>query len=704
MREKKIFPLPWYAWMLIFFGGSLAVLLCLWPVVGVDCDLWYHMTGGAYIAKHFRLPDGPFFSFVHDNLPWIVYYWLFQVLVHGIYQLGGYVGLIVLRTGLTLAAIWCIYSFLRAEVRDDDNGGILLIMAMTCAYAMAILPRELNLRPHCVTYLCIVLIHHIVNHKPRLVWLVPVVALLWVNIHGMLYPILLLLCGAYLAEHFLMGMLHRPEQANLRAARWPLIISLYTVLATPAGINLLPLPFNPPPYLSKFVQEMFPQSPDRFFSFGFYRSGQWMDTAVSVLVVCSLVSALVQAVRWRLRLSRIILLAGGLYLLPQSRRYYYEYLLLVLPLLGDLAAMLSARRHRAWPVWAAGVAGAIFLGGTLWAMAQSLGFRPQYPLDRARLPIGACEFLEKEGAGGRVLNVPTPGGYLEWRLYPKYLIFIDMQTMLFPTLDYFTALTAFSEKAVLGRALDQYAPEFILVYESDAAFKKTIEAWPHFVPVFFDDVVVVYVDDRKYPDLASRFRLKSLDGTNWQSENYETMDTDKREQAFAECRRLLSVYPQGLIANTIAAKIVLSEGKTREAEVFARTVLANFPDRYMGYALMGLIAFKEERYAQALAWNRLALERAMPAEAVMVRRNLYATFVRLQDFSKAYAMLLEVANPMATGTGAKDLYDLALAAVASGHGVEGRALLAMAKAKTTADDTKLLQDIENFQHTMAVGH
>ena len=105
------------------------------------------------------------------------------------------------------------------EIRDAETAAIATQAALTghkvlstvhtndaAGAVMAILPRELNLRPHCVTYLCIVLIHHIVNHKPRLVWLVPVVALLWVNIHGMLYPILLLLCGAYLAEHFLMGM------------------------------------------------------------------------------------------------------------------------------------------------------------------------------------------------------------------------------------------------------------------------------------------------------------------------------------------------------------------------------------------------------------------------------------------------------------------------------------------------------------------
>lgn len=704
MLRKKFSALPWYGWLGLFFFGFLAVLLCLWPIVGFDCDLWYHLRGGAAIAQHGQLPDKPFFSYLQSGQYWVIYYWLFQLLVYGTYHVGGYVALIVLRMLLLVGLVWCIGCYLRAAVKDEEGtGGILLVMAMTCAYAMAMLPRELNLRPHGVTYLCIVLVHYLVNHKPRLAWLLPLLALAWVNIHGMLYPILLLLCGAYLAEHFLLSLLHRPENANVRAARWPLIVSLYTVLCTPAGFKLLPMPFNPPPYLAKFVQEMFPQSLGHYVSFAFSTPSQWMASSVSLLVIGSLVAALALAVTWRLRISRIILLAGGLYLLPLSKRYYYEYLLLILPILGDGAALLAARWQRKWPVWASAGVGGVLVAGTLWILTTSLGFRPQYPLDRARLPIGACEFLLREGSGGRVLNVPTPGGYLEWRLYPKYRIFLDMQTMLFSTTDYFTALTAFSDKTVLERTLKKYSPGYLVAYANDAAFKKNIANFSHFVPVFFDDRVAVYVDDRRYPDVAARFRLKNLDATGWQTENYETMDAKKRALALAECRQLLAVYPQGLAANSIAAKILLAQGKPREADAFARTILANFPDRYMGYALQGLIAFKEERYAAALAWNRRALERAMPAEAPMVRRNIYATSVRMKHFSKAYAMLLDVANPMSAATPPKDLYDLALAAVASGHGREGRALLQMAKIKTPASDTKLLHDIEEFQHSMATG-
>lgn len=698
MRRPPAFS-PWYLRRIGLFFIAVAVMLLAWPIVGVDCDLWYHLTGGAYIVQHHALPNGPFFSFVETSRPWIVYYWLFQVLVYAVNQLGGDIALIVLRMALFVATIYFVYSFMRADVRRNDSWSMVFVTAVTCAYAMSLFPRELDLRPHCVTYLCIVVMHHIVNHRPKQAWLLPVVALLWVNLHGMLYPILVFLCGAYLAEHFLMRMLKRQENPHLRAARWPLIVSLYMVLLTPVGTDLLPMPFQSPPYLGKFVQEMFSQPLDRFLSFSFFHVNQWMFSAVSILVVLSLVAAGVLATRRRLRLSRIILLAGALYLLPQSRRYYYEYVLMVLPLLGDFAAFVTARRHRVWPVWATQNTVTAILIGTVWVLCSSMGPRPQYPLERSRLPLGACAFLEKEGPGGNIFNVPTPGGYMQWRLYPKYRIYVDMQTMLFTTQQYFTALSAFSNKDVLASVVKHYTPGFFVAYGNERDFKKLIAAYKQYKPVFFDDVVTVYADDTQYPDLVKRFRLEFLDSLNWQEENFDSMPADKREKALAECRRLLDVYPQGLIANTIAAKLSLAQGRPQEADAYAEAVLRNFPDRFMGYALKGLIAFREQHYDAALDWNQRALRLAGPAESVTVRRNVYASYVRLKDFRRAYKELLDIANPMAAGTGAKDLFDLSLAAVACGRNEEGAILLSMAKVKAVGNP-HLMHDIEDFEKVL----
>lgn len=690
----------WRPWPVALLFLGLAVLWGKWPIVALDFDLWYHLTGGAYIAKHLRLPDGPFFSYLSSD-SWVDYYWLFQVLVHGLYQLGGYVALSLMRGGVFLATVWLVYRYLRTAQDQEGHGAFVLTLGLTCAYALALEPRDLLLRPHGFTYLYIVFLHYVLNHRQRWAWWLPPLTVVWANLHGVEYPVILLLLGAYLAEYFAARLLGRPDADRLRAVRWPVILSLYAILATPAGFSLLSKPFGSPPFHELTVIELGPQPLRKFLGFFLYPDGRLVDSATNLLVLAAVGGAVWLAAARRLRLGRIVLLAGGLVLLPMMRRFTFEFMLLTLPILGDAAVLLVERARRPVGARLAAAVACGLVAVTLWATAAFFGNRPAYPVDMARLPVGVCDFLLREGPGGRILNVPNPGGYLQWRLYPKYRIGMDMETMLFSTANLYASTAGFGDATVLGRMLDRYDPAFLLVNADDRNFKKVVAAFPRFVPVFFDDMLMLYADAEKHPDLARRYRLEALDSANWQTEDFEAMDAGRRGKIQAECRRLLDIYPEGLTANTIMAKIHLATGDTAQAAVIADMLLRRYPDRYLGYAIKGLAAFKEERYEEALALYEQALTRTMPLEAPVVLRNIYATYVRLKDFGRAYATLLSVASPMRPETSAKDLYDLALAAVASGHTREGGALLELARLKTPESDGARQREIADMEALVA---
>ncbi len=624
------------------------------------------------------------------------YYWLFQIIVESVYRLGGFAALVILRSALYLATVWMLYAYLRDAEDVDDDGVYVFILTLSCIYALALVPRDLILRPHIITYLFIVVYHFIVDKRPQWRWVLPVLALVWTNVHGVEYPVLLLVGGAYLAEFFVPKLLRRPVPEVARLLRWPLILSLYAILVTPAGFSLLVKPFSPPLFHERVVNELMPREIGTFLLFSFNMGGNFVETSGNVLVVF-LVGA-VAALGWmrRLRVSRIVLFAGGLFLLPQSRRFSYEFILLCLPLAGDVVGLLAERRPRAISWKTALAACMIVVAASVWCLADFMGHRQRFPVDLARLPVGVCDFLMKEGPGGRIFNVPNPGGYLEWRLYPKYKIFMDMQTMLFSSFDLFTGITGFGDKELLRRTIAQYETGFLAVDIQDKGFGKRIEGIGHFQPVFFDDALVLYADADRYPDLVARFKLTALDPFTCVTENYEGMDAGKREAMLAECRRMQAVSPDGLIVDTVVAKILLAKGETGEAAKVAVRLMEIYPNRYMGYALAGLAAFKEERYADALARNQEALARAMPGERPLVVRNLYATYARLKEFGKAYETLSSVINPMSTSSSFTDLYDLGMAAVAAGKAREGKLLLTMAQAKASDKDVEKSKEIASL--------
>lgn len=693
----------WRFWPVLCLFSGLACFVFSYPVVAFDFDLWYHLLGGAYILEHWKLPDGPFFSYLPTSDRWIDYYWLFQVCVQLLYKWGGYVALIVFRSILYCTTILFLHAYIRAEDRRGDTGVYVLGLAVFCAYALAILPRDLLLRPHAFTYLLIVVFHILANHRPGWSWTMPFLAVLWTNVHGVEYPVMLLICGAYLAEYFGAALLRREAPETLRRVRWPLIVSLYAVLATPAGFGLLAKPFAAPLFHERIISELNPQALGNFLSFSLYPGANSIETASNGLVLFLVLGGVALAWTRRLRLSRVLLFAGGAFLLPQSRRFTYEFLLLCLPLAGDVIALVADRRQRVISWKAACVAGFVLVAASLGCVGAYLANGARYPVDLARLPVGVCNFLEKEGPGGRILNMPDSGGYLQWRLYPRYTIFMDLQTMLFSSYDLFVSMNAFNDKLVMRRTLEKYEPGYILANVNNAEFKKVIGEFERFVPVFFDDVLVLYIDSTLYPELAAKYRLLTLDSTKWMQDDYEKMEASQRDKALDECFRLLKIYPDGLVANAIAAKIYLSRDDTALAAVHAALIRRNFPDRYMGYALSGLVAFKEGRYDEALSYNLAAFKRALPAERLMVVRNLFATYARLKDFGKAYETLSTVINPMAWNTSGKDLYDMAMAAVASGRTREGRLLLQMAKTKTDGAETATLAEIESLQRLLPAG-
>ena len=683
---------PYIPFVVLFIG--LGVLWGRWPVVALDFDLWYHLTGGAYIAEHLHLPTEPFFSYLPAEKTWLDYYWLYQLLVHGLYSLAGYPALVAFRGLIFLASVACVLTYLRRACREHAPNALLPVLVLTCVYALALQPRDLILRPHAVTYLFVLFVHYVVNYRQKLAWLLPVCTVVWANIHGVEYPVLLLVFGAYLAEYFSLTLFFKARPNPLRPVRWPLIVSLYAILATPAGLDLLPKPFASPPFHELSVMELAPQPLLKFLGLQLALDGRLVEAAINALVVGAVVGAIGLALVRQLRLARLILLAGALVMLPMMVRFTFEFMVLVLPILGDALAVWVARRRRQWDVRLIAAASLVCVGLTLWSTNVYLGNRPFFPVDKSRLPEGVCNFLLEQGPGGRVYNVANPGGYLQWRLYPKYRIGMDMQTMLFATKDLYAANAAFTDKNVLDRIIGQYDPGFLLAQVGDKDCKKVIAEFPQFVQVYFDDVLVVYADAGKYPELVERFRLRVLDYADWQSTDFEKMDQDQRTKAAEECRRLLESYPGGLTANTIAAKLFLAGDSPAQADIQANVATRLYPDRFMGYALKGLAAFKNGRYEEALAWQRQALDRTMPSEREPVLRNIYASYVRLNQYDAAYNTLLEISNPMRPATPVKDLYDLALTAVASGRERQGRVLLTLARLKVPPTDAQMVQEID----------
>ena len=312
------------------FGGSIvlfyavAVLFLVgfyflrWPIVAGDTDLWYHLSGGRYFFQHHALPDSSFFSFLRPQRTYVDYYWLFQALAYWIYRSFGYPGLIALRAALFLSTVSLIGLYLFRYGRRYQSPIILVLFF--AAFSLLLLRRSTVLRPHLFTNLMIPLFLLLLEEGSwrKLIWL-PLLGILWMNLHGIAYPVMLLIVGVYTFDRLWQSRRDTQGKSKKLWSSAALLIAMVgVVFCTPHGPALLAVPWRSTRAASLYIDELRPLSFQDLTSVSVSGLVLSYPTLFNLLLLAA-VAALILALRSRTcRLPPIVLFAAGCYLLSEE--------------------------------------------------------------------------------------------------------------------------------------------------------------------------------------------------------------------------------------------------------------------------------------------------------------------------------------------------------------------------------------------------
>ncbi len=230
---KFIMPRMEYVLLAALFWGISASGPKL---LNFDGDLPRHLLVGRLIRETKRVPLIDTFSFRTVGFPSFPHEWLSQVIISIANSLLGLSG-VVLLTALIVTATWAIV-YGEAKRRSGNLLVTLIVTAIGIGVSMIhVLPR-----PHLFTYLFtalwIVILERINKDRQRLWWLLPIVMLLWVNMHGM-FVLGIIIWGIYLVG----SLLDHPAWTwfTRRTTRSMLlggILSLFATFLSPSGIKI----------------------------------------------------------------------------------------------------------------------------------------------------------------------------------------------------------------------------------------------------------------------------------------------------------------------------------------------------------------------------------------------------------------------------------------------------------------------------------
>ena len=417
----------------IFLCAALAAFFCYFPIT--DTDIFWHLAAGREMVAsgHFLYSDP--FSFTLASPRWIDLHWLFQLIVYGLYLLGGLQALIWFKLAVVAFTSVLLCSAFRS-MRYAFAGAFLCAVLF---YEARYLVCE---RPVLITLLCMssyIFLFERVKQGARTssLWICVPLQVIWTNSQG-LYPIGIFIIGAYWIEAmFDAGQTGRREKWTgklLLNAYTPILMACsLACLLNPYGISGLLLPFTLFARIAPAAQNLYSLNISEnvpLLALTGFEAGYRTAVVGTAVVTCILFFVN----RRNARPAHLVLFLGFLGLAYSAVRNVLLYFVIIVPIVGYNVMLLEAWSRAAGlgrtAKRLAALLGAAAAAAILWLpvanhAAVVAACPPHRTLSPFRFPEKITEYLKANPVEGEMFNDIRYGGYLIWELYPHKRVFAD---------------------------------------------------------------------------------------------------------------------------------------------------------------------------------------------------------------------------------------------------------------------------------------
>lgn len=621
-----------------------------------DFDTGWTLASGRYIVQHHSIPTTELFSYTARGREWI-YPFLSEVVLYLLYRLGGYSALSWLTA---LACAGTVALMLRREEAVSDGLAILAVPAI----AFRTVARADLFTTVCFAALLRVLWTQFRSGRARL-WWIPVVMVLWTNLHfGFAAGMGLLIAYAG------MEILEMPFAAR-RAAAVARLRRAGPWLAAGAAATLVN-PLGPGIYRGLFEEPLF--SPAWNYLSGEFmatptatawRALEWRDPQTAYWWLLAIAAAGVVAASARRQLGPAVLLAATAYASLSRVRYQAMLAIVVVvvagAMLSDVARAEAERdrsRGKAWRV--AAVAGACLLAiFTVIRCADLITNRYYVRAAEASLfgpgaawgyPRKAAEFVERQRLPRRMLNSYNIGSYLLWRL-PQYEVYADNRAIPFGSDFLFHQRWLMQQppdSPAWDREVEKWGINFLLLssdrYGGLEYPLAEFCASRNWTPVYLDEEAAVFVRNTlDNEDVIQRLRIDcatvkftppAAGGERGRAEQFQFYSgtgailflLSRDGEALEALQRAQQLFPEDAGVHLSRGQLFQAEGHLPEAGQEYRAALL-LKETSVGWHLLGMLLASEKRWPEAAG----ALENAARLDVYPQEEYLQLGEVRLAE-------------------------------------------------------------------------
>jgi hypothetical protein len=470
LQSKRSLPIR-YVWLVLPLAISF-IALNFTPLK--EGDLWWHIQIGQQIFADGKIPPFDLFTFTAYGQPYTFSHsWFSDVLFYGAEKIGGLGALVLMQALVSLATTLIILrqSLLRGATPA-------LAASLTLLGWIGLYPFS-STRPQIFSFLLMAALYAVLSgyfhHQKNHLWLMPVLMVLWVNLHGG-WPIGLMLIGLEIGCAVLLKLWGQPTVALKPAIAWGAATGAATLL-NPKGIMLYGhvLTVNTNPVIQQFISEWQPLVITNVIAWAFFG-----------LLVLWIIGMAYQQRSVPLRdLSVMLLLAAMSLRYLRMEPYFFAVAVPITTatlaginwqaLFNRFGPLLAADENKAAPLagYFNGLMVILFGAAAIFSLpGVRLGLMQQTEtsLISPHFPIASVQTLKEQmPPAANVFNLAEWGGYLIWQLHPAGRVFADGRAeLLTPQMwdDYITLSTGGQAWAAL---LDQYQIDYLVLDKSRQA-------------------------------------------------------------------------------------------------------------------------------------------------------------------------------------------------------------------------------------------
>jgi len=628
-------------------------IFLLHPIM--NSDIWWHLKAGEYIINEQTIPNQDIFSFAIEGKEWIDLSWLFQ---KGVYTLYSYFGLNSLIIFKTILGLVIFYLLLQAGYYRENyfvSLLVLIIVLFSSSFRFMVRPEVVSYF-YCSLYLF--LLHRFKYHsKTKIILLLPVIQILWVNSHGLFIIGVIILTSFWLSETIILMRVAKYFDAAMTLSKKTYVL-LTIITFSVILVNLIN------PYGLKgvfFLRELYYNisgSSDIFqniiefqplLNSGRDYSFLWSFYALLSIVVFSFIINFK-----KINLFRLFLFVIFIFLAIKAIRNVALFSLVSGYIaIANINLYFSQKKDsRIFRIFSSNTTMYYMMVVLLFCMMilpsgsilqrylnekeDSYGYG--FGIKRNTIPIRAMKFIRKADIKENMFNFSLGiGNYFIWEFWPQRKVFSDGRLEVYDEEFFYAYLNSIANEDAWNNIIEKYNVNYLILDHTRANkmasdyFKRRYKSFLNnrvkndlWKLVYIDPLCVIFIKNvSQNSDIIKRYFIDVLhkDEENDDLVFYERDNFIEKEYltlshffSYIQCFHLahnilkqgLAKYNDSIILRYELANVYIELGKEEAAEDILKNIISLKGNFASAYATLGRIYFDNNMHKESLLFFKKA--------------------------------------------------------------------------------------------------